>query len=1026
MTAVSCNASAAFSPNNLPVIVGSRDSSVRPIRGAVALAFAIGAAAAANGADASAPNNLFDHQIKPLLEMYCYDCHGDGSHKGDVALDTISTSADIPADRETWQTVLHHVRTREMPPEDADQLPSDSERELLSGWIERELFHFDAAHPDPGRVTLRRLNRAEYNNTIRDLIGVDFKAANDFPPDDSGYGFDNVGDALSLPPVLLEKYLAAADKILDEAIVTDPIHSAVRHIPASLADIGFNAIGDRGDGWVHLISLEEDDASVELALPAGDYVFRVQAFATRDGGALKGQGSETPIVFTEDPGPTRLALMLNDAFVQDFVVSTDEAHPSVYEARIGVPAGTQRFRASVARKRGGAANEQTMLNGRIGQQQPGIVFVKWLEIEGPLPAATRRTPAEKLAATGIASLSGSKERVLKNQAEVAMPFTTRRDCEVILRAQAYARQAGDEPAKMELRVDGRPLTTFGVLAPAALQPIAGQRVFSHALLAARPYVYETRVQVPAGAHLFSAVFVNGFSDPKATNPNLRERELVVQHLEIADPSEPIVTPDKPAPIAALFAAVAPAKRSLLAEAKPKQIQSTSEEVAQARAILGPFARRAWRRPVASAELDRLLKLYSLARDQGDGFDASVKLAMKAVIVSPHFLFLGHGRATPSAPTNVQRVATASTSNTVAVAAQPITDVALASRLSYFLWSSLPDDELLDLAERGELRSQLRNQVRRMLASPKSRALVDNFAGQWLQIRSLETFQPDRKLFPTFDPSLRTAMQRETELFFEHVLRADRSVFDFLTGDYTFVNARLARFYGLPEITGEEFRQVSLAATPRRGVLTQGSVLTLTSNPTRTSPVKRGKWVLENLLGTPPPPPPANIPELDDKSRQLTGTLRQQMEQHRKNATCASCHARMDPIGFGLENFDAIGAWRDRDGDAPIDASGKLGQSDRFAGAVELTTLLAKNRQREFLHCLAEKLLTYALGRGTEFYDRPALEKIIQAASENDYRFSALILGVVESFPFQMERTHDSDAKPPAQTHTSAPVASVHR
>ena len=247
------------------------------------------------------------------------------------------------------------------------------------------------------------------------------------------------------------------------------------------------------------------------------------------------------------------------------------------------------------------------------------------------------------------------------------------------------------------------------------------------------------------------------------------------------------------------------------------------------------------------------------------------------------------------------------------------------------------------------------------------------------------------------------MQRETELVFEHVMRADRSVVDFLTGDYTFVNARLAKFYGIAGVTGEAFQKVSLAGTPRRGVLTHAGVLTLTSNPTRTSPVKRGKWVLENLLGTPPPPPPPNIPELDDKSRQLAGTLRQQLEQHRTNPNCASCHARMDPIGFGLENFNAIGAWREKDGEAPVDAAGTLASGDKFANAVELSSLLAQKRRWEFTRSMAERMLTYALGRGTEHYDRPAIDKIAEQLEQGGDRFSALVLAVVDSFPFQYRR-----------------------
>jgi hypothetical protein len=921
----------------------------------------------------------FEREVTPLLQKYCYDCHGDGSHKAGLALDDYETVADVLAARPKWEAVLRNVSRHEMPPDDGGLLPNDAERDTICRFVEQELFKLDPAHPDPGRVVLRRLNRAEYNATIRDLVGLDFKPANDFPPDDSGYGFDNIGAVLSLPPVLLEKYLAAADKIFDTAIVTDPIKSETRRIPASLAEIGFNAIGDRGDGWVHLISLEEDDAAVELNLPAGDYHFRVLAFATRDGGALKGQGSETPLVFKEDPGPTKLALMLNDAFVKDFTIATDAAHPQVYETRLGVPAGRQRFRASVARKRGGNDNETYMLNGRLGQQQPGIVFVKWLEIEGPLPAATRRTRADQLAVTGDGTFTPAGERVLRGKGDVTALIELARETEVILRAQAYAQQAGDEPARMEFRVDGQPLQAFDVLAPATMQPIPRQRVFSLSLLVPRPYVYEVRTKLAPGAHTFSAAFVNDFSDPKSDNPNLRDRNLIIQSLEVSDLSAPVVTPAKPAPIAELFA----------------HAPSASDEKAKARGIIAPFTRRAWRRAVEPAEIDRLLTLYSAARARGESFDAGVKLALKAVIVSPHFLFLGEESNT-AAPLQ----------NTASSAVVPLDEFALAARLSYFLWSSMPDDELLELAGRGRLRAALPAQVRRLLASPKARALVDNFAGQWLQIRSLETFAPDKKLFPEFDPVLRGAMQRETELFFEHILRADRSVFDFLTGDYTFVNARLARLYGLPfpaNQPADEFVQVSLAGTPRRGVLTQASVLTLTSNPTRTSPVKRGKWVLENLLGTPPPPPPPNVPELDDKSRKLAGTLRQQLEQHRANPTCASCHARMDPIGFGLENFNAIGAWRDKDGGAPVDAAGELASGDKFGGAVELTGLLAQKRRWEFLHCLADRTLTYALGRGTEYYDRPALDQIVERLEKNGDTFSALILAVTESFPFQYRR-----------------------
>ena len=982
----------------------------------------------------AAPADLpFQKDVKPLLEKYCYECHGDGEAKGDVALDSYHSTAEVLQDRATWETVLKNVSTRQMPPDDADEMPTLTEREQLSAWLERELFKYDPAHPDPGHITLHRLNRAEYNNTIRDLVGVDFKPADDFPLDDSGYGFDNNGDVLSLPPLLMEKYLAAAEKVLGQAIVTDPIPSRVQRVQANLSQVGFNAIGDRGDGWVQLISLEEDDVAVELpVLAAGDYLVRVQAFARPAGGAMVGGGNNNRETPPAEPEPTKLAIELNDAVIQEFTLTTDEAHPGVYEARVGIPAGKQNVRAVVRRIRGGA-NELIMVNGRLGKQQPGIVFVKWIEVEGPLPAATRRFPASQLTVTGPGTFTPKGARVLEHPGEVGLKINADHEGDYLLRAQAYAMQAGTEPARMEFRLDGQAVKTFDVLAPGNMRPLDSQRVFSLALLVPQPQVYEFRAHLKPGVNYFSAAFINEFGDPENENPNLRTRSLTIQNLEVADLSSPVPTPPLPAPLQALFAAhpVPPGTPASLAD------PATASD---ARDILAAFTRRAWRRPVQPAELDRLMKLFALAGENGDSFAAGVKLAMKAVLVSPHFLFRndqqlaaapnGDGVPSPrlsapavaqaslpasaSVPTVAQASLPASDSapaGTPALPPVPIDEFALASRLSYFLWSSTPDDELLDLAGRGALRANLEAQVRRMLASPKAYALVDNFAAQWLQFRSLPTFQPDKTLFDSFDPPLLVAMQRETELFFEYILREDRSVIDFLNADYTFVNERLAQHYGLKDVTGDEFRKVSLADTPRRGVLTQASVLTLTSNPTRTSPVKRGKWVLENILGAPPPPPPPNVPSLDDAGRKLTGTLRHQMEQHRENPVCASCHARMDPIGFGLENFDAIGAWRDKDGDAPIDASGKLLTGDTFKGAKELTDIFAHQRRYDFTRCLSEKMLTYALGRGLEYYDRAATDRIISGLEKGDYKFSSLVMEVVKSVPFQMRRAEPAAPAP---------------
>src|SRR2546425_317058 len=362
------------------------------------------------------------------------------------------------------------------------------------------------------------------------------------------------------------------------------------------------------------------------------------------------------------------------------------------------------------------------------------------------------------------------------------------------------------------------------------------------------------------------------------------------------------------------------------------------------------------------EVDRLLRLFALADTNGESFEQSVKLALEAVLVSSSFLFRGELQPDPTNPSVVQ----------------PVDEFALASRLSYFLWSSLPDDELCALAGRKALRKNLEQQVKRMLKDPQAQALVDNFAGQWLQVRNLKLVAPDKNLFPDFDDNLLASMAKETELFFTEIVRQDRSVLDFLDADYTFVDGRLAKLYDLPGITGDDFQRVSLKGTHRGGLLTQASILTVTSTPTRTSPVKRGKWVLENLLGTPPPPPPPDVPELKEgKEAALTGTLRQRMEQHRENPMCAACHARMDPIGFGLENFNGIGAWRQKEGEFSIDPAGKLVSGESFNGPDDLKNILMKSKRDDFVHCLTEKMLTYALGRGLEYYDKCAVDQITQ-------------------------------------------------
>jgi len=406
-------------------------------------------------------------------------------------------------------------------------------------------------------------------------------------------------------------------------------------------------------------------------------------------------------------------------------------------------------------------------------------------------------------------------------------------------------------------------------------------------------------------------------------------------------------------------------------------------------ILGALVRRAYRRPVTPADLQRPMEFYRKALAEA-GFDAGIESALSAVLVSPEFLFRIEQDPADVAPNSAYR----------------IDDVSLASRLSFFLWSSIPDDELLEKAERGALHKPkvLEQQVRRMLADPRSQNLVNNFAEQWLYLRNLESITPDLRLFPDFDDNLRQAFRRETGMHFENVLREDRSVLELLKTDHTFLNERLAKHYGIPHVYGDRFRRVALGPEDERGgLLRQGSVLTVTSYATRTSPVLRGKWVLENILGTPPPPPLPNVPALKDNTISSTLSVRERLAEHRANAACAVCHNQIDPPGFALENFDAVGRWRTVEEGHPVDASGGLPDGSKFTGVAGLEAGVL-NRPEIFVGTLTEKLLTFALARGVEYYDAPAIRKIVRDAKAEDYRISSIIVGITKSAPFTMRKS----------------------
>jgi Protein of unknown function (DUF1592)/Protein of unknown function (DUF1588)/Protein of unknown function (DUF1585)/Protein of unknown function (DUF1587)/Protein of unknown function (DUF1595)/Planctomycete cytochrome C len=796
-------------------------------------------------ADPPRAKEVFKKDMAPFLAKNCFGCHGNGKARGDLTLDKYQTDEAVQKDAKVWENVAHMVRTGQMPPKEKPRPPVKDVEAFLSA-VDGLLNAMDCSGVhNVGRVTLHRLNRNEYNNTIRDLIGVDFKPAADFPNDDSGYGFDNIGDVLSLSPLLLERYLAAADSILDQAIViADPPKPTKMRLPGLRVSRGAGEV-KRGIATVK----GKGVATGESYLDEGDYIIRATVYGEQ-------LGNE----------PVKAALRIGRSDVKEFEIKAVQSKPMVFETKTNFKRGTAQIGVSFLNPTAEPkAAEMPAEKGKARETQP--------------KAADKQATGDK-----------SKDR--------------------------------ETPAKL---ADKQGTADKGKARDSQAKSVDQQAKSA-----------ETK----------------------------KERQLVVQSIEVEGPFNP--PPMK-----------LPASHERLMAHKPGQPPREA-----AREIVTRFATQAFRRPVQAAEVERSLALYDKAEKEGERFEDRVRLALARVLVSPSFLF----RVELDPPA------------AKAGESYRINEFELASRLSYFFWSSMPDQELFDLAARGQLRPNLRGQIKRLLKDPKSAAFFQNFPGQWLTLRSLAQVSPDPKLFPRFDNDLRDAMVRESEMFFEAIVREDRSILDLLDADFSFVNEKLAQHYGLTGVKGKEFRRVKLPPN-RGGILTQASILTLTSNSTRTSPVKRGKWVLDQVLSTPPPPPPPDVPPLPEGG-ELKGTLRKMMEQHRENALCASCHSRMDPIGFAFENYDAVGAWRDKEGAFAIDASGILPSGQSFNGPGELKAIL-KEKKDLFSRALAEKLLTYALGRGLEYYDKCALDTIVAELAKNDYRFSTLLEAVVLSEPFQM-------------------------
>lgn len=756
----------------------------------------------------------FEKEVLPTVQKYCVSCHGDQMPSGDIKLTGFKTGAQAVKMRTVWEKAAAVVASKQMPPPGMPQ-PTQAERNRLVGWVETTLSQLDCQIKDPGRVTMRRLNRAEYNNTVRDLLGVDIRPADDFPSDDVGYGFDNIGDVLSLSPLHLEKFLVAARKISHAAIVAP-----------------------------------------EDRIPVQPMKFLA--------GRLTGDGDDYP---------------------------------------------------------------QT--NGRL------------------------------LSSAGDAG------------AEYNFPAAGQYD----LRITAFEQKAGPrkESARMAFKVGDRAVRTVQVRS-----------------LEANPGLYEARVTIDApGKKRVAASFLNDYYDADNADVKLRgDRNLVVQSIEVIPIGITVAAPKEP-----------PLSHRRLVKAYPLGNTEAARDAAT-RKVVEAFLPRAWRRPVATDEVDRVVRIAAVGRKNGGSYERGLQVALQAALVSPSFLFRVEANPNPNKPAGKH----------------PLNDYELASRLSYFLWSSLPDDQLFALAAEGRLRDPkvLTAQAKRMLRDPKSRALTDNFAGQWLNLRKINTVTPSQATFKTFNESLRTAMRTETEMYFQGIVREDRSILNLLDSDYTYMNEALARHYGNTEVTGPGFRLVKLKSGRRGGVVTQASILTLTSNPTRTSPVKRGKWILENIFGTPPPSPPPGVAELAEDAKSQEGlSLRKRMEEHRKNPACASCHSVMDPIGFGLENFDAVGAWRDKEGEVALDVSGELPDGSKFAGPVGLKNYL-KGQKGKFTRAFTERLLTYALGRGVESTDRCNLDAMAAQVAKSDYRFSAVVASIVTSEPFRMRRADKNSSAPAAK------------
>ncbi len=761
--------------------------------------------------------------IKPILEYYCFDCHGYDDTEGGVDLLALQEAGKIYSERKTWEKALKQTKAEAMPP-DGEEAPTPEERELIISWIHEKLSYIDPNKPvDPGHVTVRRLNRIEYDNTINDLFEIHSTFSSAFPDDGVGYGFDNIGDVLTISPIAMERYLEAAERVTDILFNAGQRFELDRNTFAGFFDIQRAKKGKGNNTTLY----PGDEASMDIEFPvAGEYEVAFKAWA--------------------------------------MVPESAEPKKDKYDDQYGE---------------------------------------KKVELS-PIPDFKKIVPA----------------RILVDDQELGI----------------HLLEPGSRENSKWTRV--------------RVQAKAGNRII--------------RLQLVEPENLTEEELAKWRADP----PRLGMRSCDISGPHKVDLGD----------LGSLHA--------LLLTSRPDDEISVDEA---AREILEPLGERAYRRPLKNRELKSLLRFVKLGMQRGSDFESAIERAVHAILLSPHFLYRLELGPTPTNPEMIH----------------PVGDFAIASRLSYFLWRSAPDGELLRLASENGLSDSriLASQVQRMMEDPKAERFIADFFRQWLDLRKLNDLSIDRKVFTNFSSKLKSDLEKETLLFTRSIAQENRSVLELLSADYTFANNDLAEFYGLPEIDSPFFERVSIADLPRRGILTQASILMLTSYPNRTSPTKRGNWILEAILGDEPPPPPANVAPLEDvKEGSLDISLREALKIHREHPSCSSCHKTMDTIGLGLENFDAIGQWREMDGPHVIDASGDLPGGQTFSSPSELLEIL-QSRHEDFARVITQKLMTFALGRGLEYYDRVAVDKIMEETKGSDYRFKDIVNEIALSRPFRLQR-----------------------